>query len=579
MSYCYLAILGGRRCGDDAIRSTGLELGKSGLLPRLSTDSVELFVSAETPTLSLSGGGVLVGCIFRKDGTPLRNAEDLPDLPDRQQLRDFLLNHFWGEYVLVQPGADDTAGTIIMRDPSGGVPCVYSAGPEPRFVTSDISLAADHDLYRKHIDWDFIAQSLIYPHQMTQRTALTGIHELLPGGLLRVRGDEIAFEQVWSPWDFVSAGRWHDTPADAAARVRESVLAAARAWAGTDRSVLLELSGGLDSSILAACLRQSDINVSCCTLVTPLPGADERQYASLVADDLGVPLHVETLGFEAARFDAPPPPWSVAPRINILQHVLNETMTTAGDAGAVTSHFSGGGGDTIFCYLGNAAPAADAFRGRGVIAGIDAIRDLSHLHQCTLWKAARLTLATLLRKPKALHVPDTTLLSPQLAPMPPAWHPWFDAPSGALPGDRRRIQLLAGTQIYRHAMSRGDRDLRMPLLAQPVMEACLSVPTWMWIAGGRNRSVARAAFADDLPREVLNRRSKGDFAQYLGAVWRRNKDRMLGYLLEGELQARGLLAPPRSLKDFFRRQLAPRDQSFFRIFELCMIETWVRHQR
>ena len=128
-------------------------------------------------------------------------------------------------------------------------------------------------------------------------------------------------------------------------------------------------------------------------------------------------------------------------------------------------------------------------------------------------------------------------------------------------------------------MSRGAlRDLRMPLLSQPVVEACLSVPAWMWIAGGRNRSVARLAFSDALPREVLDRRSKGDFSQYLGAVWQRQKYRMRDFLMGGELYARGLLDQG-PLEEFFLRRLPSRDQSFMRIFELCTIENWVRHQR
>jgi len=578
MPYRYLALLSGRNGDSEAVLKTQLTLGKSALVPRLCTGSLVLFVSAETPTLSVPGNNVLVGRVFRNDGTPLKEGSEFPDSLDQQQLRHFLLNHCWGDYVLLQSSGGSSADATIMRDPSGGVPCVYSVGSEPRFVTSDISLATEHGLHRRQIDWDFIAQCLIYPHQVTQSTALTDVRELLPGGLLRFRGRDVALEQAWSPWDFVSAERREDDFERAAVLVRDSVLTATKAWAEIDRSVLLELSGGLDSSILAACLSHTAASVSCCTLVTPVPGADERQYASLVTENMGVALRVEELDFDLARFDAPPPPWSVAPRINILQHALNETMNAVGSLEGANSHFSGGGGDTIFCYLGNAAPAADAFRERGVAAGVTAVRELSHLHQCTLWKAARLTLNKLFHRPKGLYEADFTLLSPEATAMPPAWHPWFEAPPGALPGDRRRIQLLAGTQLYRHAMSRGTRDLRMPLLAQPVVETCLSVPAWMWIAGGRNRSVARAAFADHLPTEVLNRRSKGDFAQYLGAIWRRNKDQMRDYLLDGELQARGLLAPQGVLTEFFQSQSAPRDESFFRIFDLCTIESWVRHQ-
>jgi asparagine synthase (glutamine-hydrolysing) len=577
MPYRYIAILGDRRCGE-VIGDAGPALGRSGLMPRLLTDGIGLFASGDTPALTIPGGGILVGRLFREDGMPLRDAGDFPDCPDHRRFREFLLRRCWGEYVLFQPDTNDPASVTVMRDPSGGVPCVYSLEREPCFATSDISLATDHGICRRRIDWEFIAHCLVYPYMMTQRTGLSGVRELLPGSTLRVRGPNTVFEHAWSPWDFVATERRLGDPDEAAARVRHSVRTATRAWAGIDRSILLELSGGLDSSILAACLRDTDAELSCCTLLTSVPGADERQYASLVANNLDVGLRVEELGFELARFDAPPPSWSVSPRINVLQHALNEAMTAIGASESVVSHFSGGGGDTIFCYLGNAAPAADAFRELGISAGATAIRELSHLHQCTLWKAARLTLEKLFRPPGLPHDANTAFLSPQVAAIPSDGHPWFEAPPGALPGDRRRIQLLAGTQLYRQAMSRGaSRDLRMPLLSQPVVEACLNVPAWMWIAGGRNRSVARAAFADDLPREVLHRRSKGDFSQYLGAIWQRHKHQMRDFLLEGELQARGLLAPD-CLRDFFLHPLPSRDQTFMRTFELCTIENWVRHQ-
>lgn len=119
--------------------------------------------------------------------------------------------------------------------------------------------------------------------------------------------------------------------------------------------------------------------------------------------------------------------------------------------------------------------------------------------------------------------------------------------------------------------------MHFPLLAQPVVEACLKVPTWMWISGGRNRAVARDAFADLLPRGILDRRSKGSYTGYMAAVYARNKSGMRQFLEEGELCAHGLLDRS-ALAAFFARELAPRDLSFLRIFDLCTTENWVRHQ-
>lgn len=578
MPYPYLAVIDGQGPTGSAAERLASKLHGTGLLPRHSLGAVTLFAGEKTPTLLLPGDGILVGHLFSAEGEPVRNAEQLPQIMTPPQILSYILEHCWGEYILIQPGHGPGMDRkmIFTRDPSGGVPCVYSLD-EGSFVTSDISLAISLGLYRKRIDWEFITHCLLFPHAMTHRTGLSQIQELLPGTSLTLHPPAADPRQVWSPWDFVAAERRQTNYAQAAACVRGSVIKATAAWARTDGAVVLELSGGLDSSILASCLALTNVETRCYNVVAPVPGADERYYAALVAEALGASLQTETLGFEAARFDAPFPPWTVAPRISMLQHALNETAIRASNPNAPASHFSGGGGDTIFCYLGNASPAADAFRERGISAGLTAIRELSDLHQCTFWKAARLTLNKLLRPLKMPHQPDRSFLNPGLA-TPADEHPWCNVPADALVGDQERIRYLAGTQLYRHSMFRGPANsLRLPLLSQPVVEACLRVPSWMWIAGGRNRAVARAAFSDRLPVEVLNRKSKGDFTQYLSAAYRRRNGHMRQFLLEGELASRGLLATD-ELDLFFRQEMSVQDRSSFRIIDLCMVENWVRHQ-
>jgi len=116
----------------------------------------------------------------------------------------------------------------------------------------------------------------------------------------------------------------------------------------------------------------------------------------------------------------------------------------------------------------------------------------------------------------------------------------------------------------------------MPLLSQPVVESCLRIPTWMWISGGRNRAVARSAFADILPLEVLNRRSKGTFMNYLGEVFQRNKPQIQEFLLSGRLGERGLLDLT-AIRSFMESDLPLHGYVFTRIFDLCRVENWVRH--
>jgi asparagine synthase (glutamine-hydrolysing) len=298
----------------------------------------------------------------------------------------------------------------------------------------------------------------------------------------------------------------------------------------------------------------------------------------LVADSLGQQLLPLQVRFDDIRFDYGVPSSSIAPSIGLLQNTINQVWEAAGARYGASSFFSGGGGDSVFCYLKTTAPAVDAFIERGSKAGIAAIRDLSLLHQCTIWKAARLTFKKLFRKPSLDWSRDITLLNPECLALTPDRHSWMDAPAGALPGDREKIHDLIGTQLFRDMTPRGaGRAMHFPLLTQPVMEACLRVPSWMWIRDGRNRAVARDAFADLLPPGIIDRRSKGSYMSYMTAIYARDKWAMREFLGEGRLCANNLLDRP-SLREFFKRELAPRDLSFLRIFDLCAAENWVRHQ-
>lgn len=535
-----------------------------GLQERHASADTRLFASPATPTLRFLDGSIAIGHLFDRGGTRIATPTSLPE-------------DGWGEYVLVrsaQPGHD----IRIVRDPSGGVPCVYSLADGSGFATSDVSIATQLGLHEKRVDWNFVAHFLAFPYVKTARTGLAGVRELLPGFALHLRDCRISTSQTWSPWEYATPSRRHSRIGEAAAGLRVAVETAVSAWARVDGRALVELSGGLDSSIVASCLRGMHTPPHCATLLPELPGADERLYAGAVASRLGAVLHVEPLPVEASRFDAPVPAWCTTPGIAPLQHAVDGIMDSVAAREGLDCLYSGGGGDTVFGFLGGAAPAADAVLARSPSAGLRAVADLAGLHQCTYWTAARATLQAVRAKRARSPNAQSSLLEPSMLPDTPDPHPWMQGSRDALPGDRERVEGLAGTQLFRDAVPRAvHRWLRLPLLSQPVVEACLSIPSWMWIAGGRNRAVARLAFADVLPPVVLHRRSKGMFSQYNAAFYNRNKAAMRRFLLEGRLHDRRLL-DAQALSEFFERSPAPRDRSYMRIIDLCRTENWLRHQ-
>lgn len=485
------------------------------------TSALSLHVSEETPTLQISDTATVIGHLFTRDGVPITRKEQLPHHLRGPALRCHIVDHCWGAYLLIQ---SEAGGLSIMRDPEGGMPCLQHVREGARFITSDLELATLLGTYRKRLDWDAITHRLLYPDIKTAATCLDGIHELLPGTRLAIDASGACIEGTWSPWHFMDPQQRHTNIDEAASAVRAAVETSTRSWAAADRSILLELSGGLDSSIVGFSLKGSSASVACNTLVTPVPGADERRYAGLVATLLGSDLHSDTLALDWIRPDFRQQAPTATPRIGMLQHATDTLMEQSRRLHGAASFFSGGGGDTVFSYITSAAPAADAFRQMGVRHGVRALRDLAELHQCTIWKAGRLALRKLRRPPPSPYKPTVQFLMPSSTDCKAAHHPWLDAPTHALPGERERVFALATTQVYRDSAPRGQlAHLRVPLLSQPVMEATLRVPSWMWIAGGRNRAVARRAFADVLPPDILHRRSKGSFTGHIGALYARHR--------------------------------------------------------
>src|SRR3546814_16146244 len=91
------------------------------------------------------------------------------------------------------------------------------------------------------------------------------------------------------------------------------------------------------------------------------------------------------------------------------------------------------------------------------------------------------------------------------------------------------MRTQQGVELYPRAVSPPHIA---PLLSQPIVELCLSIPTWMWISGGLNRAVARKAFEGRLPAIITRRTHKGGPGGFDLAIYRRNRAALLEHLRE-----------------------------------------------
>ena len=79
-------------------------------------------------------------------------------------------------------------------------------------------------------------------------------------------------------------------------------------------------------------------------------------------------------------------------------------------------------------------------------------------------------------------------------------------------------------------------------MSQPVIEACLRIPTFVLANRGWDRALAREAFWNDLPAVVAQRRSKGTLEDHYEAILRQNRALIRSLLLDGQLVEHGLLS-------------------------------------
>ena len=488
---------------------------------------------------------------------------------------DRLITGYWGSYVAFVTEKDSGALHVI-RDPSGSVSAYTATNGEVTYFASDPEMLVSLGIADGKLDWPSLAHHICYPLLRNGRTCLLGVDAVLPGMALTLQPDGSRSERYpWNPWDYARGDQQIENMDEAIEAVSFETRRCALALASQSNHILLELSGGLDSSIVAACLRKTTAELSLVTLMSAEPGSDERRYARIVAESIGAPLHEIMLQTTPGDILRLPKARSAFPDQSLLHQIMNDALSQHAAAINADSFFSGGGGDNVFCYLGTASPAADVLRKSGFSRNFyTAVSELADLYRSTIWTAARYAVRKALWAKPIFARREIALLAQEAIPSAPLLHHWFNRPPGSLPGKLEHLISIAYGQWATDSSQRAQfAALRYPLLAQPLVQTCLRIPTWMWIAQGRNRSIARDAFKDDLPREILQRRSKGDFVGFVGEMYKQNASIIREVLLDGHLARAGLLD-----RDAVEKSLAaptqPGGTAFNRLLTLARPGIW-----
>jgi asparagine synthase (glutamine-hydrolysing) len=475
----------------------------------------------------------------------------------------------WGDFLAITPLP--MGGMRVFRDPAGGHPCYWiERGPADWLIgtsAADLLAAAGRGpVLCPHA----LGTTLLYPDLAGEATAIAGVRELLPGCALDLHPDGTAQTRpVCSP--VRQHGPAPVTQRPSAEALKTLVIECVRTRLQGVQNPLLQLSGGLDSSILATVMSSLDLPFRAITVWTPSPEGDERRFARAVADRLGIGLEERAL--DPGRVDVEQPHGAHLPRPTRRQFArdLDAQVQEVALAGHHDLVVTGGGGDGLFGYLMPGMATADRFRAWTFRSALRTAIEEATIHRMPMPTVLAAAAHALTGQP-AWHR-DPSFLSRDARHLPRPWHPCVDAVRGLPPGKKAHVGAVALIRPYLDTVGASTIPVAAPLMARPLIEFCLSIPTWAWVEGGRNRALARRAFAADLPPLVGNRRGKGSYDRFVTELFARNRRRAREMLLGGILAELGLLDRP-ALDRWFQSSRDPRTH---RLLTLVEAEAWCRH--
>lgn len=554
------------------------------LLAQMGPDAVtyrsEQILLCASDRVLLDGGrrlACVIGDLFGRDGS-MRAVSSLHLLGEALRSSDanVLIDRYWGSYVAI---VEHEHGVSILRDPSGAQACYFAQKNGILGISSSLESLLAAGLASGSLNWRGIGRQLLAKDLRGEETCIEGVSELYRGARLRVSRERITLEPVWDPWHFAlkASDRYNTNRTE---ELATTVQRCVEAHASQYSHVLLGVSGGLDSSIVAACLADGRARLTCLTLATDDPIGDERSYARSLCTHLGVDLveRFEQLdAIDVAESHADHLPRPIA---RLFAQSGNRIHEEVADDIGVDAFFHGGGGDNVFCLLSSATPVADRIRQHGLgLGALRVARDLARLTGASLQEAIWKGMVRAWWREPAYRWPiDRYLLSADVDELLQDWpcHPWLRVPPGGLAGRAAHIAWLLGIENHLEGFRRElKHPIVAPLMSQPIAELCLAIPTWAWIRGGCNRAVARDAFASKLPPAIVRRRSKGTPGPFVSQILAARRRTIREMLMEGMLAERGLLDAGR-IDHILSEERSFSERDVGRIMGLLDVEAWVR---
>ena len=456
---------------------------------------------------------------------------------------------------------------VVARDHFGIKPLFYRLDANgDLFIGSELRAVAR--LARTPLSFSKRALSQYFRWGAVQApdTMIEGVECLPPGHLLRWRDGKLSIERWFTP-SWPGESQWIKHHRDQIAETRKTILASVEAHLVSDVPVGVFLSGGLDSTLMAACMKhlgQSDVQAFSIGYEEDAGVPDESDTAERTARHLGCRFTRERLTADSlfnnldAYFQSLDQPTGDA---------LNTWLVSRLAARHVKVTLSGLGADEWFAgynyhrlaLLARLSPLTHVALGRVTGAAARLVDTLlpQGVKGHKAWKALLYAAGGAGQRADEMHALARTIITPpRIArllgePLSEAHRCTEDHAAGDLaqraPDAWLHELLMMETQTYLPNTLLRDNDctsmahsleLRVPLVDREVFDLAGRLPPGAKLTTGTGKKIIREAFRDLLPPWINDDRHKKTFTLPL-MKWMREpkwKARIMDTLTSSKLE-------------------------------------------
>jgi len=491
---------------------------------------------------------------------------------------------------------------LLVRDRVGIKPLYWARAGDTLLFASEIKALLASGLLAPEANEAALPEALSTRYVSGDETLFRGVRKLLPGHLLVCEDGEVRVRQYWDVPTGRSAGL-QARPDDVVARFRALLEESVRLRLMSDVPLGMFLSGGIDSSAIAALMaRMIDRPLQTFSVAFDERAFNELEYAREVARAIGAESHEIVINDRDFFGALPRLVWHEDEPIAHTSSVPLYFVSALARQ-HVTVVLTGEGSDELLAGYGKYPRIAWNWRAGTIYerllpaAARRAVADgVVPRLPGRLGRYARRSFLAMDRTPQSMFLDNFAsirlaeqrqLLSPRLrALIDPrgayaASMAYFDAPNGGSTFLDRLLYADIKTYLVELLMKQDQMSMatsiesRVPFLDHKLVEFAATLPDRWKLNGLTTKRVLREAMRGVLPPSILNRPKMGfpvPFASWMRGGW---NDIARQVLLDGRTRQRGIVEPT-AVDQLLRDHAAGRAEGGDRIWTLMNLELWYR---